>query len=186
MVSSTISTLTLGALGEGGGAIQELPTTHLREVHIDGNFDPKAHVGKLKSLLERSPTSFALTLTYKDFNFTCAVYTVRELVSTYTMFRYLDLSSPQFSAVFNRMDLTSASAKAPQKEDLKPNLSLDNSLVVSERFGTDLETLLIDDSFANVHVQLLERVTSERRKLKLLDMRNGFAMVSKSAITEAG
>ncbi|KAK5815542.1 hypothetical protein F5H01DRAFT_367933 [Linnemannia elongata] len=186
MVSSAFSALSLGALGGDRGATREPPTTHLREVHIDGNFDPKAHAGKLKSLLERSPKLFALTLTCKDLDFACAVYTIRELVSTYPMFRYLDLSSSQFSAVFDRLDPTSAFAKAPQREDLKPNLGLDNSLVVIERFGSDLETLLIDDSFSNEHVQLLERVTSERSKLKLLDMRIGFAMISNSAITETG
>jgi hypothetical protein len=187
MASSSISALTLGT---HGGVTEEVaqkpPTTHLREIHIDGNFDPKAHVGKLKSLIERSPKLFALTLACKDLDFASTVYTIRELVSTYPMFRYLDLSSPQFSAVFDRLDPTSAFAKAPQREDLKPNLGLDNSLVVIERFGSDLETLLIDDSISNEHVQLLERVTSERRKLKLLDMRIGFAMISNSAITEAG
>ncbi|KAG0379945.1 hypothetical protein BGX24_010930 [Mortierella sp. AD032] len=184
MVSSALSTLTMGALG--GSSMYEAPTTHLREVHIDGNFDPKAHAAKLKALLERSPKLFALTLTCKDLDFACTVYTIRELVSTYPMFRYLDLSSSQFSAVFDRLDPTSAFAKAPMREDLKPSLGLDNSLVVIERFGSDLETLLIDDSFSNEHIQLLERVTDERRKLKLLDMRIGFAMISNSAITEAG
>ncbi|KAK3830072.1 MAG: hypothetical protein JOS17DRAFT_746890 [Linnemannia elongata] len=185
-VSSAFSALSLGALAGGGRVTQEFLKTHLREVHIDGKFDPKAHAGKLKSLLERSPKLFALTLTCKDLDFACAVYTIRELVSTYPIFRYLDLSSPQFSAVFDRLDPTSAFAKAPQREDLRPNLGLDNSLVVIERFGSDLETLLIDDSFSNEHVQLLERVTSERRKLKLLDMRIGFAMISNSVITEVG
>ncbi|KAF9901195.1 hypothetical protein EC991_006426 [Linnemannia zychae] len=184
MVSSALSSLTMGALR--GSSTHDSPTTHLREVHIDGNFDPKAHAGKLKALLERSPKLFALTLTCKDLDFSYAVYTIRELVSTYPMFRYLDLSSPQFSAVFDRLDPTSAFAKAPTREDLKPNLGLDNSLVVIERFGSDLETLIIDDSFSNEHIQLLEKVTSERRKLKLLDMRIGFAMISNSAITEAG
>ncbi|KAG0279343.1 hypothetical protein BGZ95_001531 [Linnemannia exigua] len=184
LVSSAFSTLTMGALG--GSSAHETPTTHLREVHIDGNFDPKAHASKLKLLLDRSPKLFALTLNCKDLDFACTVYTIRELVSTYPMFRYLDLSSPQFSAVFDRLDPTSAFAKAPMREDLKPSLGLDNSLVVIERFGSDLETLLIDDSFSNEHIELLERVTNERRKLKLLDMRIGFAMISNSAITAAG
>ncbi|KAF9139844.1 hypothetical protein BGX30_007407 [Mortierella sp. GBA39] len=186
MVSSAFTTLSLGTLRGGGGATQEPPTTQLREVHIDGNFDPMAHAGKLKSLLERSPKLIALTLTSRDLDFACAVYTIRELVSTYLMFRYLDLPSPQFSAVFDRLDPTSAFARAPYREDLKSNLGLDNSLVVIERFGSDLETLLIDDSFSNENVQLLERVTSERRKLKLPDMRIGFTMISNSAITGAG
>ena len=102
------------------------------------------------------------------------------------MFRYLNLSSSQFSAAFDRLHPASAFAKAPQREDLKPNLGLDNSLMVIERFGSDLETLLIDDSFSNEHIPLLKRATSERRKLKLLDMRIGFAMISNSVITEAG
>ncbi|KAF8940785.1 hypothetical protein BGZ47_007607 [Haplosporangium gracile] len=161
VVSSAISALTLGALGG----------------------DP---CRKLKSLLEQSPKMFALTLTCKDLDFACAVYTIRELVSTYPMSRYLDLASSQFSAIFGRLDPTSAFAKALQREDLKPNLGLDNSLVVIERFGTDLKALLIDDTFSNEHVPLLERVTSERRRLKLLDMKIEFAMISKSAITETG
>ncbi|KAF9128571.1 hypothetical protein BGW39_004958 [Mortierella sp. 14UC] len=184
MVSSALSALTMGALR--GPSTHEAPTTHLREVHIDGNFDPKAHVGKLKALLERSPKLFALTLTCKDLDFVGTVYTIHEPVSTYPMFRYLDLSLSQFSAVFDQLDPTSAFAKTPMRGDFKPNLGLDNSLVVIERFGSDLETLLIDDSFSNEHIQLLKRVTSERRKLKLLDMRIGFAMISNSAITEAG
>ncbi|KAF9095406.1 hypothetical protein BGX23_000543 [Mortierella sp. AD031] len=184
MVSSALSTLTLGSFG--GPSAHEPATTHLREVHIDGTFDPKAHAGRLKALLELSPKLFALTLTCKDLDFACTVYTIRELVATYPMFRYLDLSSSQFSASFDRLDPSSAFAKAPMREELKTNLGLDNSLVVIERFGADLETLVIDDNFSNKHIHLLERVTSERRKLKLLDMRIGFAMISNSAITEAG
>ncbi|KAG0207681.1 hypothetical protein BGX33_006686 [Mortierella sp. NVP41] len=184
MVSSALSTLTLGSFG--GPSAHEPATTHLREVHIDGTFDPKAHAGRFKALLELSPKLFALTLTCKDLDFACTVYTIRELVATYPMFRYLDLSSSQFSASFDRLDPSSAFAKAPMREELKTNLGLDNSLVVIERFGADLETLVIDDNFSNEHIHLLERVTSERRKLKLLDMRIGFAMISNSAITEAG
>ena len=46
MVSLAFTALSLGALEGAGGATQEPPTTHLREVQTDGNFDSKAHARK--------------------------------------------------------------------------------------------------------------------------------------------
>ncbi|KAG0053194.1 hypothetical protein BGZ83_001505 [Gryganskiella cystojenkinii] len=171
--------------------IEETTTlqTHLREVHIDGNFDPAAHTDRIKTLLAHSPNMTALTLSCKDQDFCSTVYTIRDLVATspsqFSRFRYLDLSTPLFTAVFDRHEPNSAFAKSPQREDwIKPGSDI--SLTVIERFGQDLETVLIDDSFGDEHVVALERTTRERRKLKLLEMRIGFALIANSALTDVG
>ncbi|KAG0359507.1 hypothetical protein BG005_000668 [Podila minutissima] len=94
------------------------------------------------------------------------------------------LASPQFSAGFDRHDPWSAFGKPHQHEEIK--LAADNNLMVIERFGPDLETLLIDDNFSNDHITLLELVTRDHCKLRLLEMRIGFALIANSAITDLG
>lgn len=117
------------------------------------------------------------------------MYTIRDLVanspSHSPIFRYLDLSSPLFTAVFYRREPTSAFAKMPHREDWTRPES-DPVLVVIERFGQDLETILIDDLFRDDHVVVLERTIQERHRLKLVEMRMGFALITNSALTEAG
>ncbi|KAF9214476.1 hypothetical protein BGZ59_003617 [Podila verticillata] len=159
-------------------------TSQIREVHIDGTFDYKVHQGRIKTMLEHCPSLTALTLKCKDLDFVWTVYTIRELVANFPQFRYLDLASPQFSAGFDRHDPWSAFGKPHQHEEIKQ--AADNNLTVIERFGPDLETLLIDDNFSNEHITLLELVTRDHCKLKLLEMRIGFALIANSAITDVG
>ncbi|KAG0080725.1 hypothetical protein BGZ92_000509, partial [Podila epicladia] len=161
-----------------------LATSQIREVHIDGTFDYKVHQGRIKTMLEHCPQLMALTLKCKDLDFVWTVYTLRELVTTFPQFRYLDLASPQFSAGFDRHDPWSAFGKPHQHEEIK--LAADNNLTVIERFGPDLETLLIDDNFSNDHITLLELVTRDHCKLRLLEMRVGFALIANNAITDLG
>ncbi|GJJ76734.1 hypothetical protein EMPS_09093 [Entomortierella parvispora] len=163
--------------------------THLREVHIDGNFDPVSHAERMKALLTFSPNMTALTLSCTDQDFCSTVYTVRDLVANSpahsSVFRYLDISSPLFTAVFDRREPTSAFAKMPHRDDwIRPGS--DPVLTVIERFGQDLEIILIDDSFGDEHVVALERTTRERHRLKLVEMRIGFALITNSALTEVG
>lgn len=159
-------------------------TSQIREVHIDGTFDYKVHQGRIKTMLEHCPSLMALTLKCKDLDFVWTVYTIRELVTRFPKFRYLGLVSPQFSAKFDRHNAWSAFGKPHQHEEIK--LAADNNLTVIERFGPDLETLLIDDSFSNEHITLLELVTRDHCRLKLLKMRIGFALITNSAITDVG
>ncbi|KAG0026586.1 hypothetical protein BGZ81_006246 [Podila clonocystis] len=161
-----------------------LATSQIREVHIDGTFDYKVHQGRIKTMLEHCPQLMALTLKCKDLDFVWTVYTLRELVTTFPQFRYLDLASPQFSAGFDRHEPWSAFGKPHQHEEIK--LAADNNLTVIERFGPDLETLLIDDNFSNDHIILLEQITRDHCKLRLLEMRIGFALITNSAITDLG
>ncbi|KAG0341176.1 hypothetical protein BG000_010007 [Podila horticola] len=161
-----------------------LATSQICEVHIDGTFDYKVHQGRIKTMLEYCPQLMALTLRCKDLDFVWTVYTLRELVATFPQFRFLDLASPQFSAGFDRHDPWSAFGKPHQHEEVK--LAADNNLTVIERFGPDLETLLVDDSFSNEHIALLELVTRDHCKLKLLEMQIGFALITNSSITDLG
>ncbi|KAF9335969.1 hypothetical protein BG006_010113 [Podila minutissima] len=55
-----------------------------------------------------------------------------------------------------------------------------------DRHDPYLETLLIDDNFSNDHITLLEQVTGDHCKLRLLEMRVGFALIANSAITDLG
>ncbi|KAF9567092.1 hypothetical protein EC968_003498 [Mortierella alpina] len=158
--------------------------TYLREVHIDGDFDPKAHAQKLQILLDHSPRLLALTLSCKDLEFCSTVHTIRELVEPFKHFRFLDLTSPLFTTALDRQDPTCSFARFPQREDIKAGI--DNPLNVIEKLGPDLETVTIDESFADEHCHALERVTRERSKLKLIEMRIGFALLTNSAITEEG
>ncbi|KAF9946190.1 hypothetical protein BGZ72_000554 [Mortierella alpina] len=167
-----------------GHAVVSPTQTYLREVHIDGDFDPKAHSPKLQILLDHSPRLLALTLSCKDLEFCSTVHTVRELVEPFQHFRFLDLTSSLFSVALDRQDPACAFAKFPQREDIKAGI--DNPLNVIEKLGPDLETVTIDESFADEHCHALERVTRERSKLKLIEMRIGFALLTNSAITEEG
>jgi len=73
----------------------------------------------------------------------------------------------------------------PHREDwIRPGS--DPTVMVIERFGQDLETILIDDSFGDEHVVALERTTQGRHRLKLVEMRIGFALITNSALTEVG
>ncbi|KAF9948713.1 hypothetical protein BGZ70_002083, partial [Mortierella alpina] len=173
-----------GTYTTNGHAVVSPNQTYLREVHIDGDFDPKAHAQKLQILLDHSPRLLALTLSCKDLEFCSTVHTVRELVEPFKHFRFLDLTSSLFTAAFDREDPSCAFARFPQREDIKAGI--DNPLNVIEKLGPDLETVTIDESFADEHCHALERVTRERSKLKLIEMRIGFALLTNSAITEEG
>ncbi|KAF9273506.1 hypothetical protein BGZ68_001435 [Mortierella alpina] len=169
----------------GNGHVPVSPThTYLREVHIDGDFDPKAHSPKLQILLDHSPRLLALTLSCKDLEFCNTVHTIRELVEPFKHFRFLDLTSSLFTVALDRQDPACAFARFPQREDIKAGI--DNPLNVIEKLGPDLETVTIDECFADEHCHALERVTRERSKLKLIEMRIGFALLTNSAITEEG
>jgi len=50
-------------------AAAAMSQTHLREVHIDGNFDPVPHAERIKTLFSFSPSVTALTLSCKDQDF---------------------------------------------------------------------------------------------------------------------
>ncbi|KAF9983185.1 hypothetical protein BGZ75_005338 [Mortierella antarctica] len=167
-----------------GHAVVSPAQTYLREVHIDGDFDPKAHAQKLQILLDHSPHLLALTLSCKDLEFCSTVHTVRVLVEPFKHFRFLDLTSPLFTVALDRQDPACAFAKFPQREDIKAGV--DNPLNVIEKLGPDLETVTIDESFSDEHCHALERLTKERSKLKLIEMRIGFALLTNSAITEEG
>ncbi|KAF8933853.1 hypothetical protein BGZ58_006080 [Dissophora ornata] len=158
--------------------------TRLQYVHLDALFDPKLHTSKLQTLFKMSPKLITLSLGCSKINFCGTIALVKDLLITHKHFRILNLSCPTFKIKLDRTEPGSPLLDRTRIE----TVPVAWEAFVLEQYGTYLHELVIDNSFKDDSMVILDRISHrpEDFKLRRIDVDVDWEAFSFSGLTPVG
>ncbi|KAH7053732.1 hypothetical protein BKA57DRAFT_502186 [Linnemannia elongata] len=134
-----------------------LDRIHLSEIHLEANFEPKAHSQKLKNLLHRCSKLEVLGLWCSDAISGDTVDLVKGVFQGQDTLGFFHLSSPYFKATFDRayFDDSQVGAPPPPRIKFAANSSRSSEMRVLHRFGSLIHTLALNDTTTDEDIVIL-------------------------------